>query len=99
MRSNWDSDSTVIWVVVRFSVTEILKSGKKIKAISVIKVKWSAAGECSIKDLFLENQDENKEDWYFVTDCQDLINAIDYEETPNSENIVFIYIAATLFIR
>lgn len=49
-------------------LTELLESEKKLKAVSLLKLKSSQAGEFSIKQLCLENSGENE---LFTDECED----------------------------
>nr|CAD7461345.1 unnamed protein product [Timema tahoe] len=79
------------------SVTEILESERKIKAISLLKIQSYKAGEFSIKDLSLE-EDEERDDKELtesgvLADCPNVYDEVKNLETSQNELMTLIYIA------
>nr|CAD7196191.1 unnamed protein product [Timema douglasi] len=79
------------------SVTEILESEIKIKAISLLKIQSYKAGEFSIKDLSLE-EDEERDDKELtesdvLADCPNVYDEVKNLETSQNELMTLIYIA------
>lgn len=83
------------------TLTELLESEKKLKAVSLLKLKSSQAGEFSIKQLCLENSGENElftdelEDESALLDCN-VEDDVKKYETSENENMALIYIEGML---
>nr|CAD7256788.1 unnamed protein product [Timema shepardi] len=78
------------------SVTEILESERKIKAISLLKIQSYKAGEFSIKDLSLEEDEERDKELtesYVLADCPNVYDEVKNLETSQNELMTLIYIA------